>query len=500
MRQVWVPFLIAMLLLPGLSRAGDPDGLQTAEARLAARLEQDRTQCAKVWAVSVPAPAYGPFAKAMCAAEKNLRRLVAKTSREALPEVLVGLFIDELTGRGPREVYPPLEDYVVIFGAPAVAPLMARYGEVPQDKREAVLRAFGEIGSEAPLPLVRAEAKHFDPATLSLAAYALRKIRKEAAREELLPLLRDPRVDAQAVTTIAQQLMFLEDPGWYDIVLDQAAVGRIPFETVTRLTSFDRYPEAAVAGHLDYLLQRWAAGDHRTVACLLYQVHDHAAVKRWSPVYQDLLRDKYGYGEKFFSLMSADCPPFRHARKHPLLDRVENTLAREDVEAWLREPLSGWASYLHLRELYHRKGGPPLEVEDLSFEMAFSAYDETHNVLLGECRDRFRNGVAREVELPSGLPDGKTIPAHPDPAAAEGRHPREALDDSHPAVDGRGADRMRLLTVYDSPGIEGIVQIRGGRARHPLADPARRSSARSVIPALSLPCVQFICKRGAVFD
>ena len=407
MRQGWLPFLIAMLFLPGLSRAGDTDALQTAEARLAARLEQDRTRCAKVWAVSILAPAYGPFAKAMCKAEKNLRQRVAKTPREALPALLVGLFIDELTGKGPREVYPPMEDYVVIFGAPAVAPLMARYGEVPKDKQESILRAFGEIGSEAPLPLIRAEAERLDPATLSLAAYALCKIRKEAAREDLLALLHAPRADDGAITTIANHLKTISDSQWCAIVLGQAERGRISFTTVSRLDSFDRYPETAVAAHLDYLLERWAAGDYRTVACLLYQVHDHAAVRQWLPIYPDLLRDKFGYGDAYFSLISADCPALGHDRGHPLLDRIEATLTRQDVEAWLRQPLPGWASYLHLRELCHRKGGPPPAVKDLSFELAFSAYDETHDILLGQCRDRFRNGEDREIQIPSDRPGGQ---------------------------------------------------------------------------------------------
>ena len=58
-----------------------------------------------------------------------------------------------------------------------------------------------------------------NPLTLPLAAYAVRKINKEAANDDLLPLLRDPRIDADAVTAIVRHLIYHEDPGWHEIGL-----------------------------------------------------------------------------------------------------------------------------------------------------------------------------------------------------------------------------------------------------------------------------------------
>lgn len=407
MRPGWLLIGIVVFGLTGPVGAGGGEVLRQAEDRLAQRLAQDRTGCAKTRILSIVAPSWSEFAKALCKAQMNLQNRVNEAPREELPELLVGLFIDQLTGRGPRETYPPMEDYVTTFGVPAVAPLMARYGEVPKNKRGDVLRALGDIGSEAPLPLIRDEAQRLDPATLPLALYALCQIRGEAAREDLLALLRDPRADEVVITLVASRLKTVSDIAWCDVVLGQLERGRISFDTVKRLDSFDHYPEATVTAHLDYLLGHWIAGDHRTVACLLYQVHDHDAVLRWFPIYPDLLRDKYGYGETYFSLLGSDCRHFGHARNHPLLDRIEKTLTRDDAAKWLRQPSLGWAAYLHLQELAHRKGGPPLLVEDLSFELAFSAHDETHDIQLGEFRGRFRNGVERKVALSPNPPDGE---------------------------------------------------------------------------------------------
>ena len=319
---------------------------------------------------------------------------------EYLPEVLVNIFIDELNGGPSRGQYPPMEDYLVIFGEPVVAQLVARYEEVPDNLREGILRVLGEIGSDKALTLVRSEVGKLNPGTLSQASYALRMIRPEAVKEDLLPLLRDPRIDADAFTAIARHLVIHEDPGWHEIALDLAREGTIPFRTVRDLGSYDTYPEAAVTAHLEYLLACWAAGDSDVVACLLHRIHARSAVRQWLPILEDLLRAKFDYANGRYSPRTVRCQPFPKYGRHPLLDRIENTLTPADVEEWIRRPSAGWLSYLYLQELRAKMGGPSFDAGKLDFRLIISVHDDTNGILLGEVSDRFQNGVGRRIELP----------------------------------------------------------------------------------------------------
>jgi hypothetical protein len=392
--------LAGVLFFPCLLEAANSDDLKLAKERLNVRLEQDAKACAKGRAKSVLLGPWAALVSEVCKDQENLARLAKQTSLEELPEVLVNIFIEELAGGPTRGQYPPMEDYLVIFGEPAAAPLVDRYEEVPENQRESILRALGEIGSEKALPLVRSELDKLNPWTLPLAAYAVRMIRKEAAKEDLLPILSDPRINAQAVVAIVRHMTYLEDPGWYDIVLDHAEDGTIPFETIATLGSFDKYPASAVTAHLDYLLARWAAGDSNVVACLLYQIHGRAAVKAWFPILEDLLRARYDYTNKRYSPLTVRCQPFPHVGRHPLLDRIENVLTLADVEEWIRQPSPGWVSYLYLRELRQKKGGPSFDAGKLDFRLAISVHDDDNDILLGEVSDQFQSGIARQIELP----------------------------------------------------------------------------------------------------
>ena len=400
MRKRWGIFLAIILLFPSFLSADNSNELKIARERLNVRLKQDAKGCTKGRALSVLLGQWSSFVSEVCNAQKNLARLVKQTPLEELPEVLVNTFIDELKRRPPIEHYPPMEDYLVIFGEPAVAQLLARYEEVPENQKENILRALGDIGSEKALPLIRSEVKKLNPLTLPLAAYAVRKINKEAANDDLLPLLRDPRIDADAVTAIVRHLIYYEDPGWHEIVLDLAQDGKIPFQTVRDLASYDKYPEAAVTAHIDYLLARWDAGDCDTVACLLYQTPARSTVKQWLPLLEDLLRAKFAYANRRYSPLTVRCQPFRHYGRHPLLDRIENTLTLTDVEEWIRQPSPGWLSYLYLRELRQKMGGPSIEAGKLYFRLTISVHDDDNDILLGEVSDQFQNAVARLIDLP----------------------------------------------------------------------------------------------------
>ncbi len=400
MRKRWIMCLTVVLLFLSLLEAANSDELKLAKERLNDRLEQDAKNCAKGRIISILPGPWAAFVSEVCKDQKNLARLVKQTPLEELPEVLVNIFIEELAGGPTRGQYPPMEDYLVIFGERAIAPLVARYEEVPENRRESILRALGEIGSEKALPLVRSELKKLNPWTLPLAAYAVRKIHKDAAKEDLLPLLRDPQIDADAVTAIVSHLIFHEDPGWHDIVLDLAQEGKIPFQTVRDLASYDKYPEAAVTAHLDYLLARWDAGDSAIVACLLYQVHARGAIKQWFPLLEDLLLAKFNYTNKRYSPLTVRCQPFPHYGRHPLLDRIENILILTDVEEWIRQPSPGWLSYLYLRELRQEMGGPLFDAGKLDFHLTISVHDDDNDILLGEVSDQFKSGIAKQIKLP----------------------------------------------------------------------------------------------------
>jgi hypothetical protein len=152
MRKRWIMSLAGVLLFSCLLEAANSDELKLAKERLNVRLEQDAKDCAKGRAKSVLIGRWASFVSEVCNDQKNLTRLVKQTPQEELPEVLVNIFIDELNGGPTRGQYPPMEDYLVIFGELAVAQLVARYEEVPENRRENILGALGEIGSEKARP------------------------------------------------------------------------------------------------------------------------------------------------------------------------------------------------------------------------------------------------------------------------------------------------------------------------------------------------------------
>lgn len=394
-----IKYLLTALLFSCLLGAGNPDELNLAKERLQSRIDQDKKECAKGRALSVLLGSWGPFLSELCKARKSLAILVKRTSPEEVPDVLVNIFIDEYAGGATRGQYPPMKDYLRVFGEPAVTPLMNRFREVREFNRQYALRTLGEIGSEKALPLVRSELKTQNLFTLSSAAYAIRMIRKEGAKEDLLPLLSDLELDPKAVPLIVRQLSSLEEPGWYDIVLDLAQEGKIHFQTIADLGSFQKYPELVVATHLDYLLAQWSSGNSDTVACLLFQIHERSYLKQFFPILEDLLRAKYRYTGNRYSPLTVKCQYFNRSRRHPLLDRIENTLTLADIEEWIHKRSPGWVSYLYLHEFYQRKGGPPFDASKMVFRLKVSVYDDANNILLGEVSEEFPNGVTKNIKL-----------------------------------------------------------------------------------------------------
>jgi hypothetical protein len=82
-----------------------------------------------------------------------------------------------------------------------------------------------------------------------------------------------------------------------------------------------------------------------------------------------------------------------------LLARIEDTLTKEDIEEWLYKPSPGWLSYLYLHDLYHDKGGPPLDTSEMFFDLDISIYDEAGDVLLGQTSETFKSNVRRDVVI-----------------------------------------------------------------------------------------------------
>lgn len=391
--------LLAILLFCCILGAANSDDLNSARERLQAKIEQDKKNCAKGRLISlIPSP-WTTFISEVCEEQKNLARLVERTPTDELPDVLVNIFIDEYTGGPTRGKYPPMRNYLVIFGEPAAAPLMKRYSEIGENNRRYALRILGEIGSDKVLPFIRSELKEKKLSTLESAAYAIRMIRKEEAKEDLLPLLSDPELDPAAVPLIVRQLSNLEAPGWYAIVLSLAEEGKINFQTIKDLGYFKEYPESVVAAHLDYLLDQWSSGNVGTAACLLFQIHERRYVKQFFPILDDLLRADFQYAGSNFSPLRRYCDDLSPSRRPLLLHRIEDKLTMADIEEWMHKPSPGWLTYLYLHELYHKKGGPPLDTREVVLNLNISAYDDAENVLLGEVSGKFENGVTRDVVL-----------------------------------------------------------------------------------------------------
>ena len=401
----WIKCLVVVLLFPFLLAAGNPDGLRLAEERLRARLARDKKECAKGQSHSRWLGPWAPLMAEVCQERKNLACLADRTSTGQLAEVLADIFVDELSGGPTRGQYPPMREYLVVYGEPVVIPLMKRYKDILESNSEYVIRTLGDIGSEKALPLIRSELTAKDLRTVSAAAYAMRMIRHDDAREDLLSLLSDPDLSPEAVPHIVGQLSCLKDPGWYPIVLDLAQKGKIQFQTITDLGFFEKYPESVVAAHLEFLLSQWRSGESDTVACLIFQLHERAHLRRLFPILEDILRAKYLYTKNRYSPLTVKCQYFNRAGRHPLLDRIENTLILEDIEEWNHKYPQGWVSYLYLKELYNKKGGPQFDTGKMIFRLKVSAYDDASDILLGEVTGEFPNGVTNKIKLHSGKPN-----------------------------------------------------------------------------------------------
>jgi hypothetical protein len=250
MRKQWTIFPATMLLIASFLSAEVSDELRIAGERLNTRLKQDAKGCAKGPALSVLFGQWPSFVSEVCKVQKNLAHLVKQTPMEELPEVLVNTFIDELDSRPPREQYPPMEDYLVIFGEPAVAQVIARYEEVPENREKNILRA------------------------------------------------------------------------------------------------------------------------------------------------------RFAYPNRRYSPLIVRCQPFRHFGRHPLLDRIKNTLTLTGVDEWIRQPSPGWLSYLYLRKRRQEMGGLSFEAGKLDFRLVISVHDDDNDFLLGKVSDRFQSGAARLIDLP----------------------------------------------------------------------------------------------------
>jgi hypothetical protein len=394
-----IKYLLMILLFCCFLGAAHSDDLHSARERLQARLDQDLKACRKGRLFSPLLGPYGKFVSEVCKDQKNLARLVKRTPTDKLPDVLVNIFIDEYTGGPTRGEYPPMRDYLAIYGEPAAAPLMKRYGEIGENKRQDALRTLGEIGSESALPLIRSELRKKNLYTLGASAYAMRLIRKEAAKEDLLPLLSDPDLDPAGIPIIVKQLSALKDPGWYDIVLNLAKEGRIDFKTIKEMGSIHKYPESVVAAHLTYLLDQWRSGNKSIAACLLLQIHQRRHIKQFFPILNDLLRADFKYAHTHYAPLGSHCNDLSRSRRPLLLHRIEDTLTMADIEEWMQHPSSGWLTYFYLHELYHKKGGPPIDTSDVVIHLTISAYDDAQNVLLGEVSGKFENGVDGQAEL-----------------------------------------------------------------------------------------------------
>lgn len=391
--------LLIPLLFPCLLVIADTNDITKARERLQSRIDRDQKVCKKGLLKALLPDSWTPFISEVCKESKNLESLVEQTPPVELPNVLVNILIDEYTGGPSKGEYPPMRDYLKVFGEPAADPLMERYGDMEGFHKGDVLRILGEIGSENALPFIRSELKEKKLLTLEPATYAIRMIRKEASKEDLLPLLSDPELDAKSFSIIVRQLSSLENPGWFNIVLDMLEQGKIDFQIVADLGYFTEYPEPIIAAHLGYLIDQWNSDKTGTVSCLLLQLHERTNIKKLFPILDDLLRADFWYAGTNYSSLRSKCRYLSQFNRPILLARIEDTLTKEDIEEWMYKPSPGWLSYLYLHDLYYEKGGPPLDTSEMFFDLDISVYDEAGDVLLGQTSETFKSNVRRDVVI-----------------------------------------------------------------------------------------------------
>ena len=402
MCKKWIKWLTIVFLFPCLLGAGKPSEVELAKKDLLVRIAKDKEGCEKARSKSILLGRWiGLFSK-ICPQIEKLDDLVKETSPDELPYVLVDIYIDELGGGPKRGQYPPMKDYLEVFGNPAVDSLMNRYEEVPDNRRQYVLLLLGEIGSEKALPLIRSQLLAKNLFTLSASAAALRMIKNESAKEELLPLLKNPGFDPKAIPLVTRQLSMLEDPGWHDVVLDLVEEGKIGFEIIAELAAYSRYPETVVVEHLDLIFSQWNSDNghhHKAAACLLFQIQERRHLKKLWPILDDLLHAQFLHPQKRFSSPSVYCRKVSGPKQPSLFDRIESSLTLDDIEEWIDKPAPSWLSYLYLRDLYRKKGGQPFDTSKLVFRLNVSVYDDKDGTLLGESSKDFPNGVKTEMEL-----------------------------------------------------------------------------------------------------
>lgn len=392
-------YMATILLFCCLPGVANSDDLDLARERLQAKMDQDKKSCVKGRLISLAPGPWTPVISKACEEQKNLTDLVERTPTDELPDILINIFIDEYTAGPSKGKYPPMRNYLEIFGEPAAAPLMKRYEEIGEDDRQYAIRLLGEIGSDKALPFIRSELKKKNISTLESAAYAIRMIRNEEAKEDLLPFLWDPELDPVALPMIVRQLSNLNDPGWFDIVLNLAEEGKIDFQTITDLGSFKKYPESVVAAHLAYLLDQWGTGNAGTAACLLLQIHERRILKRLFPVLDDLIRADFWYAGTSYTSLRSNCSFSSRSNRPLLLVRIEDTLIKEDIVEWMQQPSPGWLTYLYLHDLYLKKGGPPLDTSEMVLNLSISVFDDAGNDLLGRISEKFISGVRRDIVL-----------------------------------------------------------------------------------------------------
>ena len=401
-RKHWVVWLTVILLFFCFQGSSGASDIDTAKENLLKKIDGEKEDCKKASLGRKILGRWNALFSMVCKQIDQLNDLVDETPSEKLPDALVNIYIDELTGGPTKGRYPPMGNYLQSFGEPAVVPLMNRFNEIPDPNKHHALITLGEIGSEKALPLIRSRLSTLNLWTLQSSATALRMILKEDAKKELLPVLKDPRLDPKGIRPIVNALSSLEDPGWYDAILDLAEAGTIDIMKVYELNQYEKYPEPIVVKHVDYLLSQWNSDksmEHTAAACLLFQFQNRQNLKKLRPILDDLLHAKFQYPKYRFS------PPYVHCRAHnkpkqpTLLDRIENTLTPEDIKEWMEAPQPSWLSTLYLGNLCNKKGGQPVDYRNLLFHLKISVYDDNDGALLGEISMDCPYGIEKKKKI-----------------------------------------------------------------------------------------------------
>ena len=305
---------------------------------------------------------------------QHLLRLIHKTEAQKVPQVLVDLYVQDLTEPSDQAYPYSLESYLLMLGPLAVGPLEGHYETAPFDVKEEILMAAGRLGAREGLPMVRKGLAHEHPLVRRSAITALRLIQGTDARDELFALVHER--DAMVLKHLVGELRRLDDPRWADAFFTAIEDGRLPLSLDQTCVA----SEDSVGSHLDLMLRALQTGDLPTRSCameFLAPITRQSYVARLHTLLPNLLKAQYHAGATIgmAGLVSdpASWPEqavWDSPAAHTVLQRISITLSADDLQRWLQYHRDQLLPRLYLEHLLAQQDGRPVPApEPFAFQI-----------------------------------------------------------------------------------------------------------------------------------